>query len=50
MDVHDESGATSIEYALMGSLIAVVIALSVTRLGQALTTVFTGIATQMGWT
>ncbi|GAA0536477.1 pilus assembly protein Flp/PilA [Rhizomicrobium palustre] len=32
--LHDESGATAIEYALVASLIAAVIVLAVTNLGQ----------------
>jgi pilus assembly protein Flp/PilA len=40
----DESGVTAIEYALIGALIAVVIALAVTSVGSALNTLFTSVA------
>jgi pilus assembly protein Flp/PilA len=36
----DHSGATSIEYALIAGLVAVVIVLSVTTVGDSLTTIF----------
>ncbi len=36
----DESGVTSIEYALIGSLIAVVIVLSVTNVGTAVSELY----------
>jgi Flp pilus assembly pilin Flp len=44
-----DEGATSVEYALMASLIAVVIAFSVGTLGTAITAVFVDFATAMGW-
>jgi pilus assembly protein Flp/PilA len=40
----DESGVTAIEYALIGALIAVVIALAVMSVGSALNTLFTSVA------
>ena len=40
----DESGVTAIEYGLIASLIAVVIAAGVTLLGTNLNSMFTGIA------
>ena len=40
----DESGVTAIEYALIGALIAVVIALAVMSVGSALNTLFTRVA------
>jgi pilus assembly protein Flp/PilA len=40
----DESGVTAIEYALIGALIAVVIALAVTSVGSALNSLFTSVA------
>ena len=40
----DESGVTAIEYALIGALIAVVIALAVVSVGSALNTLFTTVA------
>ena len=36
----EESAVTSVEYALLGSLIAVVIALSVTRVGGVVTALY----------
>ena len=41
--VMDESGATAIEYALIASLIAVVIITAVTTVGTKISTVFTEI-------
>ncbi len=41
--VRDESGATAIEYALIASLIAVVIIGAVTTVGNKISTVFTEI-------
>jgi pilus assembly protein Flp/PilA len=40
----DESGVTAIEYALIGALIAVVIAVAVMSVGSALNTLFTSVA------
>ncbi len=37
-----EAGATAVEYALMASLIAVVIVVAVTLFGQNLSTLFSG--------
>lgn len=45
---NDEEGVTSIEYALLGSLIAVVILSSVLGLGTNLATLFANVATQIG--
>jgi Flp pilus assembly pilin Flp len=47
--MRDENGATSVEYALMASLIAVAIALSVGTLGSAVAASFQGFLTAMGW-
>ena len=41
--IHDESGATAIEYALLAGLIAVVIILAVTNLGGELNEIFTDV-------
>ncbi len=38
--LHDERGATAIEYALIGSLIMVVIVTAVTTIGTNLTPIF----------
>jgi pilus assembly protein Flp/PilA len=40
----DESGVTAIEYALIGALIAVVIAGAVVTLGSSLNSLFTSVA------
>ena len=40
-----ESGATAIEYALIGSLISIMIVTGVTAAGTKLTTFFTSVAT-----
>jgi len=40
----DESGVTAIEYALIGALIAVVIALAVSTVGSSLNALFTSVA------
>jgi pilus assembly protein Flp/PilA len=40
----DESGVTAIEYALIGALIAVVIAVAVISVGSTLNTLFTSVA------
>ena len=45
----DESGATAVEYAILASLIAVVIAATVALLGDAVTATFQELITQMGW-
>lgn len=42
--LHDEAGATAIEYALLASLIAVVIITSVTALGTNLKSSYNNIA------
>lgn len=42
-----EKGATMVEYGLMVALIAVVVALAVTPLGAAISTMFAGIAGQI---
>nr|WP_294863457.1 Flp family type IVb pilin [uncultured Pseudogulbenkiania sp.] len=44
---NDEEGVTSIEYALLGSLIAVVILSSVLGLGTNLAALFANVATQI---
>lgn len=43
--ITEESGATSVEYALMAALITVVIAAAVMTLGSSLTPIFTNAAT-----
>ena len=45
----EQNGATSAEYALMVSLIAMVIFIAVTTLGSAVSSLFTRFNTQMGW-
>jgi pilus assembly protein Flp/PilA len=45
--VADESGVTAIEYALIASLIAVVIITAVTTVGTKVSTVFTEIGTTL---
>jgi pilus assembly protein Flp/PilA len=40
----DDSGVTAIEYALIGALIAVVIAAAVSTVGSRLNTLFTSVA------
>ena len=42
--VHDESGATAIEYALIAALIAIVIVTAVTSVGSKLSSTFTAVA------
>ena len=44
----DEGGATAIEYGLLASLIALVMAVGAGALGTQLSTLFDGIATQLG--
>ena len=46
--VKEESGATSVEYAIMVGLIVVVIAAAVTALGGSLIPVFNNIANGIG--
>ena len=43
----DEEGATAVEYALMVALIAVVIILAVTFLGESVSQVFTDVGTKI---
>ena len=45
--VHDESGATAIEYGLIAALIAVVIISAVTTLGTTISSKFTAVTTGM---
>lgn len=45
--INDESGATAVEYGLMASLIAGVIILSVTGLGQKIDAVFAALTTKI---
>jgi Flp pilus assembly pilin Flp len=45
----DEEGATSVEYAIMASLIAAAIASTVVLLGQSVAGAFDGFRTAMGW-
>jgi pilus assembly protein Flp/PilA len=43
----NDAGVTSIEYALVGALIAVVIVTAVTSIGNSLTPIFTTIASKL---
>jgi pilus assembly protein Flp/PilA len=45
--VSEEDGVTAIEYGLIAALIAVVIILSVTAVGQNLRAVFTAVSTNL---
>lgn len=45
--VHDESGATAIEYGLIAALIAVVIITAVQLVGTNLQTTFTAVSTAL---
>jgi len=45
--VHDESGATAIEYGLIAALIAVVIIGALTSIGSNLNTKFNSVATAL---
>ncbi|HVE04564.1 MAG TPA: Flp family type IVb pilin [Rhizomicrobium sp.] len=45
--MHDESGATAIEYGLIAALIAVVIIGAVTAVGTKLSTTFTTVSTNL---
>jgi pilus assembly protein Flp/PilA len=45
--VRDESGATAIEYSLIAALMAVALIAAVPTLGNAISTSFTNIATQL---
>ena len=45
----DERGATAVEYAILASLIAVVIAATVALLGDAVTATFQELISEMGW-
>jgi Flp pilus assembly pilin Flp len=44
-----DAGATSVEYALMASLIAMAIVTAVTGLGTAVIAIFSNFVSQMGW-
>ena len=46
--LHDENGATAIEYALIGALISVAIIAAMQLLGTALNDSFTDTATKVG--
>lgn len=46
--VNEESGATAVEYAIMVSLIAAFIILTVTALGTQIDAVFRGVVTALG--
>jgi len=46
--INDEEGASAIEYALLVSLIALVIVAAVTTLGTKIKTIFTNATTQLG--
>lgn len=45
--LHDDAGVTSIEYALLGMLIAVAIVVSVSSVGDAVKTLYESIAAKM---
>jgi len=45
----NQSGATAVEYAVVVSLIALVIAATVALLGEAVSGVFQNLSSQMGW-
>jgi len=45
--IHDESGATAIEYGLIAALIAVVIIGAVTAVGTKLSTTFTTVSSNL---
>jgi len=42
--IHNEDGATAIEYGLIAALIAVVIIVAVTQVGTSLTSTFTSVS------
>jgi pilus assembly protein Flp/PilA len=44
----DESGATAIEYALIGAVVSVCIAISLTRISGSLQSVFNGVGSSIG--
>jgi pilus assembly protein Flp/PilA len=46
--LHDESGATAIEYGLIAALVAVVLITALTTLGTSLTNVFGDISDALG--
>lgn len=46
--IHDESGATAIEYGLIAGLISVAIIVALTALGGSLDTLFTNISDTVG--
>jgi pilus assembly protein Flp/PilA len=45
--VSDTSGATAMEYALIGTIISIVVVTSVTLIGTNLSTFFTSVATSL---
>jgi len=45
--IHDESGATAIEYGLIAGLVAVAIITALSLLGTSLDNLFTDVATQV---
>ena len=49
MKLGDQSGATAVEYAIIASLIAVVITAAVALIGEALVGVFENLMSEMGW-
>ena len=44
---HDEDGATAIEYALIGSLVSIVIVVALTTVGSALSATFANVASKV---
>ncbi|MDG1479960.1 MAG: Flp family type IVb pilin [Myxococcota bacterium] len=45
--IHDESGATAIEYGLIAGLVAVAIIAALTALGGSLTDLFTSVSDEL---
>lgn len=45
--VHDESGATMIEYGLIAALVAVAAIVALQALGTSISSLFTGVATKL---
>ncbi len=45
--LHEESGATAIEYGLIAALVAVAIIIALTALGTSLSSLFDGISSEL---
>ncbi len=41
--IHDEAGATSIEYAMIGTLISIIAIAALSSMGSSLNTMFSGV-------